>query len=172
MYLDLDRFKSINDSLGHAVGNQVLQAAVKRLQGCLRAEDTFARMGGDEFTFLLPQIGGKEACANFAERALSVFSDPVTVSGRQLTIQASAGIALYPEDGDNAETLLKNADTAMYQAKNAGRNRFAIYDAAMSARAKLRFALESSLRSVVETDRLAVHYQPKFHALTGAITGN
>ncbi|HML00899.1 MAG TPA: diguanylate cyclase, partial [Acidimicrobiales bacterium] len=171
MYLDLDRFKSINDSLGHAVGNQVLQAVVKRLRGCLRAEDTFARVGGDEFTFLLPEIETKEQCAGFAQRTLDTFADPFTVGGRQLTVQASAGIALFPEDGVDADTLLKNADTAMYQAKNSGRNTFAVYDAAMSAKASLRFALEASLRKVIEGDRLAVHYQPKFLTRTGEICG-
>ena len=171
MYLDLDRFKSINDSLGHAVGNQVLQAVVKRLQGCLRVGDTFARVGGDEFTFLLPELTDKEVCASFAERALGVFAEPISIGGRQLTVQVSAGIALYPEDGEDAETLLKNADTAMYQAKRAGRNTYAVYDSTMSARAKLRFALETSLRTVVEADRLAVHYQPKFKAATGEMSG-
>ncbi|HMK64100.1 MAG TPA: EAL domain-containing protein [Acidimicrobiales bacterium] len=171
MYLDLDRFKSINDSLGHAVGNQVLQAVVKRLRGCLRAQDTFARVGGDEFTFLLPEFENKDQCAGFAQRALDTFADPIAVGGRQLTVQASAGIALFPEDGADADTLLKNADTAMYQAKNSGRNTFAVYDAAMSARASLRFALEASLRKVIEGDRLAVHYQPKFLATTGKICG-
>ncbi|HXX90281.1 MAG TPA: EAL domain-containing protein [Acidimicrobiales bacterium] len=171
MYLDLDRFKSINDSLGHAVGNQVLQAVVKRLQGCLRAQDTFARMGGDEFTFLLPEIEDKDGCAGFAQRALAVFADPITIGGRQLTVQASAGIALYPDDGEDVDSLLKNADTAMYQAKRSGRNTFAVYNSAMSARARLRFALESSLRAVVQSDRLVVHYQPRFDVATGEISG-
>ncbi|HYA67839.1 MAG TPA: diguanylate cyclase, partial [Acidimicrobiales bacterium] len=171
MFLDLDRFKSINDSLGHAVGNQVLQAVVKRLQSCLRANDTVARMGGDEFTLLFPDVEDKEQCARFAERALAVFGDPITVGGRQLTVQASAGIALYPEDGRDADALLKNADTAMYRAKAAGRNTFEVYDSTMSVRAKLRFALEASLRAAVESGRLAVHYQPKYDTLTGEITG-
>jgi diguanylate cyclase (GGDEF)-like protein len=171
MYLDLDRFKGINDSLGHAVGNQVLQAVVKRMQGCLRAQDTFARMGGDEFTFLLPDVKDKAQGRRFAKRALAAFADPIAVGGRQLTVQASAGVALYPDDGEDAETLLKNADMAMYQAKASGRNTFEVYDAAMTARAKLRFALESSLRGAVEGGRLAIHYQPKLHTASGRVVG-
>jgi diguanylate cyclase (GGDEF)-like protein len=171
MFVDVDRFKSINDSLGHAVGNQVLQAVVKRLQSCLRGQDTVARMGGDEFTLLLPDVEDKEQCARFAERALQAFADPISIGGRQLSVQASAGIALYPEDGEDAESLLKNADTAMYQAKSSGRNTFEVYDSAMSARARLRFALEASLRVAVESGRLAVHYQPKYITATGEIGG-
>jgi diguanylate cyclase (GGDEF)-like protein len=171
MYLDVDRFKSINDSLGHAVGNQVLQAVVKRLQGCLRSHDTVARMGGDEFTLLLPGVNGKEQCAAFAARTVQAFSDPIAIGGRQLSVQTSVGIALYPDDGDDAETLLKNADTAMYQAKSSGRNTFEVYDSAMSALARLRFALETSLRAAVESGRLAMHYQPKYLTATGEIAG-
>jgi diguanylate cyclase (GGDEF)-like protein len=171
MYLDVDRFKSINDSLGHAVGNQVLQAVVKRLQSCLRTHDTVARMGGDEFTLLLPDVRDKEQCAGFAERAVQAFADPIAIGGRQLSVQTSVGVALYPEDGEDAESLLKNADTAMYQAKASGRNTFEVYDATMSAQARLRFALEASLRAAVETGRLTVHYQPKYITATGEIGG-
>ncbi len=171
MYLDVDRFKSINDSLGHAVGNQVLQAVVKRLEGCLRTHDTVARMGGDEFTLLLPDVKDKDQCAGFAERAVRAFVEPISVGGHQLSVQASVGVALFPEDGEDAESLLKNADTAMYQAKSAGRNTFEVYDATMSAQARLRFALEASLRAAVETGRLTVHYQPKYITATGEIGG-
>ena len=171
MYVDVDRFKSINDSLGHAVGNQVLQAVVKRLQSCLRTHDTVARMGGDEFTLLLPDVKDKDQCAGFAERAVQAFADPIAIGGRQLSVQASVGIALFPEDGEDAESLLKNADTAMYQAKSSGRNTFEVYDATMSAQARLRFALEASLRAAVETGRLTVHYQPKYITATGEIGG-
>jgi diguanylate cyclase (GGDEF)-like protein len=171
MYLDVDRFKSINDSLGHAVGNQVLQAVVKRLEGCLRTHDTVARMGGDEFTLLLPDVRDKDQCAGFAERALRAFAEPISVGGHQLSVQASVGVALYPDDGEDAESLLKNADTAMYQAKSSGRNTFEVYDATMSAQARLRFALEASLRAAVETGRLTVHYQPKYITATGEIGG-
>jgi diguanylate cyclase (GGDEF)-like protein len=172
MFLDLDRFKDINDSLGHAVGNELLKAVVKRLQGCLREQDTMARFGGDEFTFLVVDGGRKDVrTGRMAERILDRFGDPFNVGGRQLTVKASIGVAVYPDDGADAETLLKHADTAMYQAKAAGRNTYVIFDTAMSARARLRFALEDSLRAAVECDRMAVHYQPKLDMATGSIAG-
>ncbi|HMK63714.1 MAG TPA: EAL domain-containing protein, partial [Acidimicrobiales bacterium] len=172
MFLDLDRFKDINDSLGHAVGNQLLQAVVKRLQGCLREQDTLARFGGDEFTLLIPDSGPKDdSVVKVAERILERFSDPFTVGSRQLSVKASVGVAVSPFDGADADTLLKHADTAMYQAKAAGRNTFEVFDSAMSARARLRFALEDSLRAAVECGRLAVHYQPKLDIATGRIAG-
>jgi diguanylate cyclase (GGDEF)-like protein len=172
MFLDLDRFKDINDSLGHAVGNEVLKAVVKRLQGCLREHDTLARFGGDEFTFLIPDSGGKDGhVVEVAERLLDRFDDPFNVGGRQLTVKASIGVAVSPWDGEDADTLLKHADTAMYQAKAAGRNTYQIFDSAMSARARLRFALEDSLRAAVECGRLAVHYQPKLAMASGDIVG-
>ncbi len=172
MFLDLDRFKDINDSLGHAVGNDLLKAVVRRLQGALREQDTLARFGGDEFTFLVIDSGDKdERTSRMAERVLERFADPFHVGGRQLTVKASIGVAVYPHDGEDAETLLKHADTAMYQAKAAGRNTYEIFDSAMSARARLRFALEDSLRSAVESARLAVHYQPKLDMASGTIVG-
>ena len=172
MFLDLDRFKDINDSLGHAVGNDLLKAVVKRLQGCLRDHDTLARFGGDEFTFLIPECGGKDGqVVEIAERILERFDSPFNVGGRQLTVKGSIGIAVSPWDGADSVTLLKHADTAMYQAKAAGRNTYEIFDSAMSARAQLRFALEDSLRFAVEFDRLAVHYQPKFDMTNGEIAG-
>jgi diguanylate cyclase (GGDEF)-like protein len=172
MFLDLDRFKDINDSLGHAVGNDLLKAVVKRLQGCLREHDTLARFGGDEFTFLMPDSGRKDGqVVDFAERLLERFEDPFSVGGRQLTVKASIGVAVSPWDGSDADTLLKHADTAMYQAKAAGRNTYQVFDSAMSARARLRFALEDSLRAAVETGRLAVHYQPKLDMASGDIIG-
>ncbi len=172
MFLDLDRFKDINDSLGHAVGNDLLKAVVKRLQGCLREHDTLARFGGDEFTFLIPDSGRKDGhVIDFAERLLDRFEDPFSVGGRQLTVKASIGVAVSPWDGADADTLLKHADTAMYQAKAAGRNTYQVFDSAMSARARLRFALEESLRAAVESGRLAVHYQPKLSMATGDIVG-
>jgi diguanylate cyclase (GGDEF)-like protein len=172
MFLDLDRFKDINDSLGHAVGNELLKAVVKRLQGCLREHDTLARFGGDEFTFLIPDSGRKDGqVVDFAERLLDRFEDPFSVGGRQLTVKASIGVAVSPWDGADADTLLKHADTAMYQAKAAGRNTYQVFDSGMSARARLRYALEDSLRAAVECGRLAVHYQPKLSMASGDIVG-
>jgi diguanylate cyclase (GGDEF)-like protein len=173
MFLDLDRFKEINDSLGHAVGNDLLKAVVKRLQGCLRENDTLARFGGDEFTFLFPDSGAKSEplVHEVAQRILERFDDPFSVGGRQLTVKASIGVAVSPWDGVDAETLLKHADTAMYQAKAAGRNTYQVFDSAMSAKARLRFALEDQLRSAIESGRLTVHYQPKLSMATGDIVG-
>ncbi|HAM01022.1 MAG TPA: hypothetical protein DCQ30_02155, partial [Acidimicrobiaceae bacterium] len=171
MFIDLDRFKSINDSLGHAIGNHLLQAVVSRLQAALRPRDTLARMGGDEFTILFDEIEGKEQAANLAERMLQVFSEPFSVSGRLLPVQASIGVAVAPGDGQDVDTLFKHADTAMYQAKAAGRNTYVVYDTTMSVKARLRFALESSLRSALEQGRLTVHYQPKLAAADGTMVG-
>ena len=171
MFLDLDRFKSINDSLGHAVGNQLLQAVVKRVQGRLRPKDTLARMGGDEFTILFPDLEGKESGVILAERMLAAFSEPFCVGGKLLPMQASIGVAVHPEDGEDGESLFKNADTAMYHAKAAGRNTYAIYDTVMSAKAELRFALETNLRSSLERGHLTVHYQPKLTTSGDRVTG-
>ena len=172
MFLDLDRFKGINDSLGHAVGNQLLQAVVKRLQTCLREQDTLARFGGDEFTIIIPDCDPDDiSVATLAERVLSRFVDPFAVGNRQLAVKTSIGVAVSPRDGEDVESLLKHADTAMYQAKAAGKNTFQIFDSAMSARARLRFALEDGLRAAVECGRLAVHYQPKLDIATGSIAG-
>ncbi|HTZ09599.1 MAG TPA: EAL domain-containing protein [Acidimicrobiales bacterium] len=172
MFMDLDRFKEINDSLGHAVGNELLKAVVKRLQACLRERDTLARFGGDEFVFLFSDCGeDDEGIVALAQRILERFDDPFVVGGRPLTVTSSIGIALFPRDGDDVDTLLKHADTAMYQAKTAGRNTFQIFDSGMSARARLRFALEDSLRAAVECEQLAVHYQPKLSVTTGEIVG-
>jgi predicted signal transduction protein with EAL and GGDEF domain len=154
------------------VGNDLLKAVVKRLQTCLREHDTLARFGGDEFTFLIPDCGEKEGpVVDVAQRILASFGNPFNVAGRLLTVKASIGVAVSPWDGADAETLLKHADTAMYQAKAAGRNTYQIFDSAMSARARLRFALEDSLRAAVECGQLAVHYQPKLAMATGDIIG-
>ena len=145
---------------------------VKRLQGASREQDILARFGGDEFTFLIPDSGRKDGhVVDFAERLLDRFEDPFSVGGRQLTVKASIGVAVSPWDGADPEALLKHADTAMYQAKAAGKNTFQIFDSAMSARARLRFALEDSLRAAVECGRLAVHYQPKLSMTSGDIVG-
>jgi diguanylate cyclase (GGDEF)-like protein len=172
MFLDLDRFKGINDSLGHAVGNQLLQSVVRRLQGALREQDTLARFGGDEFTIMIPDSDGDDEGLNqLSERVLGRFVDPFAVGNRTLSVKASIGVALSPRDGSDVESLLKHADTAMYQAKAAGKNTFQIFDSVMSARARLRFALEDGLRAAVECGRLAVHYQPKLDIATGSIAG-
>jgi len=171
MFLDLDRFKSINDSLGHTVGNQLLQAVVQRLQSRLRPRDTLARMGGDEFTILFPEVRSADDPRALAERILGAFSEPFHVGGKLLSLQTSIGIAVHPAHGEDGETLFKNADIAMYQAKAAGRNTYCFFDPAMSSRAELHFALEASLRQALDRGRLAVHYQPKISTATGQLMG-
>ncbi len=169
MFLDVDRFKGVNDSLGHAVGNELLKAVAQRVESCVRDHDLVARMGGDEFTVLLPDLASREAGVEIAERVLEAFSRPFRAGGRQLAVTTSVGVALFPGDGDDAESLLKNADTAMYRAKAAGRNTVEAYNADMSARAHVRFALENSLRAAMQKGELTVFYQPRVEIATGRV---
>jgi diguanylate cyclase (GGDEF)-like protein len=171
MFLDLDRFKSINDSLGHTVGNQLLQRVAERLQLCVRAADTVARMGGDEFMVLLPSIDGTRDCTTVAEKLLQAFAEPFSVGSRELVTSTSIGIAMFPDNGEDADTLAKNADVAMYRAKSEGRNRFQTYTPDMTARAQVKLSLESSLRIALESDALELYYQPKIDTKTHEIVG-
>jgi diguanylate cyclase (GGDEF)-like protein len=171
MFLDLDRFKTVNDSLGHAVGNQLLIQVAGRLQSCIRPKDTVARLGGDEFTLVLPAVADKKECVAVAERVLGEFTTSFAVGGRPMNVKASIGIAVFPDDGATPDSLMKNADTAMYRAKAAGRGAFVVYDKVMSSRAQLRYALEASLRLAITREQLDVHYQPKVEAATGRIVG-
>ena len=171
MFCDLDRFKSINDSLGHAVGNQLLQGVGQRLQACLRPTDTVARVGGDEFTVLVPSVSAGAEPAAVAERILAEFATPYEVAGRELFTTVSIGMALFPDDGTDPETLLKHADTAMYRAKASGRDGYRQYTADMGARARVKHSLENSLRHAIEHRELVLHYQPKVSLTDGRIVG-
>ena len=171
MFLDLDRFKSINDSLGHAVGNQLLQAVARRLRSTVRETDTIARMGGDEFTVLLNNVSDPEEVAVVARKIIDQFSVPFTAGGRELHTTTSIGIAMYPTDGHDVDTLLKHADSAMYRAKARGRDSFEFYTADLSMRAQARLSVESALRRAVDRHTLALHYQPKIDVRTGAVVG-
>ena len=171
LFLDLDRFKTVNDSLGHAVGNLLLQAVAKRLRRATRAEDTVARLGGDEFVVFLPQIGDPEEAATVAAKILEDFERPFALSGHRLFASTSIGIAVFPNDGEDADGLLKNADTAMYRAKQLGRRTFCAYDRSMNDHAHERLALESRLHTAVERGELRLRYQPKIHLPTGMVTG-
>ena len=162
LFLDLDRFKVINDSLGHTVGDRLICEVAGRLRTCLREGDTVARLGGDEFTLLLPDIGQAVDAAKVAKKVLDLVRMPFAVDGRELFVTASAGISLYPDDGSDAETLVKNADTAMYRAKEQGRDNYQLYTPAMNATALERLALESSLRKALAQDELVLYYQPIF----------
>jgi diguanylate cyclase (GGDEF)-like protein/PAS domain S-box-containing protein len=171
LFLDLDRFKVINDSLGHNIGDQLLQAVAARVQSCVRDSDTVARLGGDEFTLLLPELTHAEDAALVAQKILEAVRYPFHIEGREFYITTSIGISVYPEDGSDAETLIKSADTAMYQAKEQGRDNYQLFNALVNAKALQRIALEHGLRRSLSHHELAVHYQPIFDLRTGRITG-
>jgi diguanylate cyclase (GGDEF)-like protein len=171
MFLDLDRFKMINDSLGHAVGNQLLQRVAERLRLSLRESDTVARMGGDEFMVLLPTIDGESDCATVADKVLHAFEEPFSVGAQELAISTSIGIAIYPDHGWDADALTRSADLAMYRAKASGRNAYAFYTSDMTARARVKHSLGTSLRIALENDDLRLQYQPKISSRTNEIVG-
>ena len=171
IFLDLDRFKRINDSLGHAAGDELLQSVSKRLLASVRASDTVSRQGGDEFVILLSEITYPEDAATSAKKILLSLNAPHSIGGQDLHIDGSIGISVYPEDGEDAETLIKNADTAMYHAKENGRNNFQFFKAEMNLRAVERQSLEGSLRRALEREEFLLHYQPKVNLDTGEITG-
>jgi diguanylate cyclase (GGDEF)-like protein/PAS domain S-box-containing protein len=171
LFLDLDRFKVINDSLGHSIGDQLLQAVAARVQSCVRDSDTVARLGGDEFTLLLPDLALAEDAAVVAQKILEAVRYPFHIEGREFYITTSIGISIYPEDGPDAETLIKSADTSMYQAKEQGRDNYQLFNASVNARALQRIALEHGLRRSLSHNELAVHYQPIFDLRTNRMTG-
>jgi diguanylate cyclase (GGDEF)-like protein/PAS domain S-box-containing protein len=171
IFLDLDRFKYINDSLGHAIGDQLLQSVSRRLLASVRGSDTVSRLGGDEFVLLLSEIAYPEDAATSANKILHSLSAPHSIEGQDLHIDGSIGISVYPEDGEDAETLIKNADTAMYHAKENGRNNFQFFKAEMNVKAVERQSLEGSLRRALERKEFLLHYQPKVNLETGEITG-
>ncbi len=171
IFLDLDRFKNINDSLGHAVGDLLLQSVSKRLLGSVRGSDTVSRQGGDEFVILLSEIAHPEDAATSAGKILSSLSAPHSIAGNDLHIDGSIGISIYPGDGEDAETLIKNADTAMYHAKEKGRNNFQFFKADMNLKAVKRQSLEARLRRALEREEFVLHYQPKVNLDSGEITG-
>jgi diguanylate cyclase (GGDEF)-like protein len=171
MFLDLDRFKMINDSLGHTVGNQLLQKVADRLRLSLRESDTLARMGGDEFMVLLPTIDGESDCATVADKVLHEFEEPFAVGAQELGISTSIGIAIYPDHGGDADALTRSADLAMYRAKASGRNAYAFYTSDMTARARVKHSLGTSLRIALENGDLQLQYQPKIGSATNEIVG-
>jgi diguanylate cyclase (GGDEF)-like protein len=171
MFLDLDRFKLINDSLGHAEGNQLLQAVAKRLRETIRETDTVARMGGDEFTVLVGGIKEDDDAAVTAQKIVDQFAKPFVAGGRELHTTTSVGIALYPADGNDVDTLLKHADGAMYRAKARGRDTYEFFTPDLSVRAQARLSVESGLRHALERNGLELHYQPQIDVRSGAIVG-
>ncbi len=171
VFLDLDRFKTINDTLGHAVGDELLQSAAQRLKSCLRSGDTIARWGGDEFTLLLPQITCVQDAAKIAEKILVTLRTPFQLKEHELHITTSIGVALAPYDGEDAETLLKKADTAMYHAKQKGKNNFQLYVSTMNTQALEQLVLANSLYKALNRNELVLHYQPQVDLKTGQIIG-
>ena len=171
LFIDCDRFKHINDTLGHPIGDQVLRSIAKRLTTCVRESDTVSRHGGDEFLVLLSEVDQPEAAGLIAEKIVSSIAEPHEISGHELQLTASVGIALYPEDGQDAHSLIMRADTAMYHAKNTGRNRVDFYRPDMEAPAITRSSIESELRSALDKRELELFYQPTIDLETGAISG-
>ncbi len=171
LYLDLDRFKIINDTLGHQVGDSLLQKIAGLLPSTVGAGDTVARLGGDEFGVLLEDAPTLDGVTALARRILAVFAQPFQIGGRELYIAPSIGVSVYPDDGDDAHVLLKNADVAMYRAKDQGGNNYQYYSADMSSKAFERLSLETSLRRALEREEFRVYFQPQIELASGKVTG-
>ncbi|MDO8589261.1 MAG: EAL domain-containing protein [Armatimonadota bacterium] len=171
MFLDLDRFKLINDTLGHNAGDQLLRKVADRLKTCLREGDTLARMGGDEFTITLADMQSERDAVAVAQRALDALTDQFLIAGHELFISTSIGISLFPAHGSDVETLVKNADAAMYRAKEQGRNCYKVFSGSLNVDATARVRLESGLRKAIDKDQLVLHYQPRVDIRSGRITG-
>jgi len=171
MFIDLDHFKTINDTLGHTAGDELLLEMSQRLTHCVREDDTVARLGGDEFTMILSELRQAEDAIHVAQKILDAVQQPMTVAGMTIELSASIGIALYPEDGFDVETLLRNADSAMYRAKESGRNNYQLCTDEMKTRALQRLSLESRLRKAIQSEQLMLLYQPQVSLVTGQIVG-
>jgi diguanylate cyclase (GGDEF)-like protein/PAS domain S-box-containing protein len=171
LFLDLDRFKVINDTLGHDAGDRLLQQAAVRLGECLRENDTIARQGGDEFVVLVEDMTDTAQAAGIAQKILEAVAQPYQLSGQEFHVTASIGVSVYPEDGGDVQTLLKHADIAMYRAKDGGKNTFQFYSAQANLHSIERLALETDLRRALERDELRLHYQPKIDSRSGHIAG-
>ncbi|MCQ4574326.1 MAG: EAL domain-containing protein [Candidatus Brocadiales bacterium] len=171
IFLDLDRFKVINDTLGHDIGDLLLQSAAGRLKSCVRKEDTVARQGGDEFTLLIVEVPHVEDVVGIAGKIIESIKQPYMLEGHELFITTSMGVAFFPNDGEDAETLLKNADTAMYRAKEEGRDKYQLYSPSMHTNVLEKLELENSLRRALKNQELMVYYQPLVNLNTGEIVG-
>jgi diguanylate cyclase (GGDEF)-like protein/PAS domain S-box-containing protein len=172
MMIDLDRFKTVNDTMGHAVGDELLRKVATRLNSCVRAYDTVARLGGDEFAILLPDMRTSDDLGSIANKILGEFSECFVLDGKEVFTSCSIGIALYPNDSCDAQDLLKFSDSAMYLAKRSGRNNFRFYSAELTASAQAHLALESELRRAMERHEFELHYQPKISLRDGLVMGS
>jgi diguanylate cyclase (GGDEF)-like protein/PAS domain S-box-containing protein len=171
LFIDLDRVKVINDTLGHDVGDRLLQGVARRMEACLRESDTIARLGGDEFMILLPTIQNTNDIVKTTEKILDSLKPAFHFDGHELYITASVGISIFPNDAEDAPSLLKNADTAMYRAKKQGRNLFQIFNSEMGTEAIEQLAFENSMRRALEREEFVVHYQPQIDIPSGRIVG-
>jgi diguanylate cyclase (GGDEF)-like protein len=170
LFLDLDRFKYINDTLGHEAGDQLLTTMAQRLKGCVRADDCVARLGGDEFTVLLDDLPNPSVAASVAQNICRTVSAPLSIAGQEIVMTASIGISLYPDDGTDVSNLLRHADTAMYRAKQTGSD-FCYYESAMESALSDRLKLENDLRRALERDEITVFYQPVVDTASNRING-
>jgi diguanylate cyclase (GGDEF)-like protein len=171
MFLDLDRFKTINDSLGHHYGDKLLQAVAERLRQVLRGEDTIARIGGDEFVVLVTDFGEPQLAANVAQKILAAMDEPFFIEHQEQHISASIGISIYPNDGKDLRALMVDADSAMYHAKKMGRANYQFFTPEMNIAARARLDMEKALRRAIDHNELELHYQPKVDVVTGRLTG-
>lgn len=170
LFLDLDRFKMINDTLGHDIGDKLLQEVARRLKSCLREDDTLARLGGDEFAVLLLDTS-PQGTGDVAAKVIDAVCQPMQLDGHALVMTTSVGVSLYPDDGDDAGTILKNADMAMYRSKDQGRNQLTFFSSDMNSRVERRLVLENKLRDAIENDRFYLCYQPKWDVQSLALVG-
>ena len=171
LFVDLDRFKEINDSLGHSIGDEVLIEIAQRLKSAIRSVDTVARLGGDEFTIILPHIDRTSSVIEVGQKLIDILSNKIIYAEHELYVSASVGISMFPGDGDSAEILLRNADSAMYQAKDVGRNNYQFYTREMTEQAFERILLEKNLRRAIEEDEFLIYYQPQYNSRTNEIIG-
>jgi diguanylate cyclase (GGDEF)-like protein len=170
LFVDLDRFKAVNDTFGHVMGDEILQEVGERLKECVRDSDTVARLGGDEFVVLAQDLAEVNDAALVADKIIEQMAMPFSINGRKVTLGASIGITIYPEDTNSAEEMMRNADMAMYRAKEGGRNRYQFFTVGMQEQVKERVELEQDLRQAIERNEFELHYQPILDAESGALT--
>ncbi|ACD94429.1 EAL domain-containing response regulator [Trichlorobacter lovleyi] len=171
LFLDLDRFKGVNELLGHRAGDQLLRTVAERLRVCVRESDTLARAGGDEFVIILSVVSDEDGISSAASKILAIISEPFVIEERELYLTASIGVAVYPTDGADVQSLLKHADLAMYQAKDMDRNNFQFFSSDLNVKVMERMVLESSLRRALERDEFQLLYQPQVDVITGSVVG-